>query len=104
MCTWDGVLFSMKAQLDLLTHLFTFRCIRPNPHRASDSFNADLVMDQLQCNGLLEVAQIRRDGYSVRMFPQEFLDRYVDLFWPRGYKTVFILNSTEHEISTAHTN
>ena len=22
--------------------------------------------------------------------------------WPRGYKTVFILNKTEHEISTSH--
>ena len=22
--------------------------------------------------------------------------------WPRGYKTVFMHNSTEHEISTAH--
>ena len=22
--------------------------------------------------------------------------------WPRGYKTFFVLNSTEHEISTAH--
>ena len=22
--------------------------------------------------------------------------------WPRGYKTFFMLNSTEHEISTAH--
>ena len=25
-------------------------------------------------------------------------------FWPRGYETFFILNSTEHEISTAHKN
>ena len=24
------------------------------------------------------------------------------LIWPRGYKTFFVLNSTEHEISTAH--
>ena len=24
--------------------------------------------------------------------------------WPRGYKTFFVLNSTEHEISTAHKN
>ena len=24
------------------------------------------------------------------------------LVWPRGYKTFFILNSTEHEISNAH--
>ena len=24
------------------------------------------------------------------------------LAWPRGYKTFFMLNSTEHEISTAH--
>ena len=24
--------------------------------------------------------------------------------WPKGYKTFFMLNSTEHEISTAHKN
>ena len=24
--------------------------------------------------------------------------------WPQGYKSLFILNSTEHEISTAYTN
>ena len=24
--------------------------------------------------------------------------------WPRGYKTFFMLNSTEHEISNAHKN
>ena len=24
--------------------------------------------------------------------------------WPRGYKTFFVLNSTEHEISSAHKN
>ena len=23
-------------------------------------------------------------------------------YWPRGYKTFFMLNSTEHKISTAH--
>ena len=25
-----------------------------------------------------------------------------NIFWPRAYKTLFMLNSTEHEISTAH--
>ena len=25
-----------------------------------------------------------------------------NIFWPRGYKTFFMLISTEHEISTAH--
>ena len=24
--------------------------------------------------------------------------------WPRGYKTIFMLNSTEHEISLGHKN
>ena len=24
--------------------------------------------------------------------------------WPRGYKTFFMLNSTDHDISTAHEN
>ena len=28
----------------------------------------------------------------------------MDLSWPRGYKTFFMLNPTEHEISTAHKN
>ena len=27
-----------------------------------------------------------------------------DKAWPRGYKTFFMLHSTEHEISTAHKN
>ena len=26
------------------------------------------------------------------------------MIWPRGYKTFFMLNSTEHEISTARNN
>ena len=28
----------------------------------------------------------------------------VDKLWPRGYKTFFVLNSSEHKISTAHKN
>ena len=30
--------------------------------------------------------------------------KYTIMIWPRGYKTFFMLNSTEHKISTAHTN
>ena len=32
----------------------------------------------------------------------QFFSTYV--FRPRGYKTFFMLNSTEHEISTGHKN
>ena len=28
----------------------------------------------------------------------------LSLIWPRGYKTFSMLNSTEHELSTAHKN
>ena len=27
---------------------------------------------------------------------------YNKMIWPQGYKTFFMLNSAEHEISTAH--
>ena len=35
-------------------------------------------------------------------FPIHIVTLSMDLSWPRGYKTCFMLNSTEHEISTAH--
>ena len=30
------------------------------------------------------------------------LENIISLNWPRGYKTFFVLNSVEHEISYAH--
>ena len=36
------------------------------------------------------------------MMKKEEVRFIVNQSWPRSYKTVFILNSTEHEISTAH--
>ena len=45
---------------------------------------------------------------DVRMFEvlmySDQTSRMVKLIWPRGYKTYFMLNSTEQEISTAHKN
>ena len=44
-----------------------------------------------------------------RSFTDEEIDRFIRKFHfhfprPQGYKAFFILNSTEHEISTAHKN
>ena len=36
--------------------------------------------------------------------PTEAENSRVNDTWPRGYKTFFLLNSTEQEISTAHKN
>ena len=37
-------------------------------------------------------------------FITEAYTKNPDQIWPRGYKTFFVLNSAEHEISTAHKN
>ena len=40
-----------------------------------------------------------------RVFAAHICDKYENLMnWPLGYKTFFMLNSTEHEISTAYKN
>ena len=38
-------------------------------------------------------------SYYIELF---LLCKVTEAIWPRGNKTVFMLNLTEHEISTAH--
>lgn len=53
------------------------RCIKPNENQFPDNLKDDLVADQLKCNGLLEIAKIRKHGYAIRLTPEEFLKRLV---------------------------
>lgn len=57
------------------------RCIKPNESQVPDNLKDDLVADQLKCNGLLEIAKIRKYGYAIRLTPEEFLKRSVFIYY-----------------------
>ncbi|XP_015244156.1 PREDICTED: myosin-IIIb isoform X2 [Cyprinodon variegatus] len=52
------------------------RCIRPNDDRQALRFCKERVMVQLRYTGILETANIRRQGYSHRIQFEDFVNRY----------------------------
>ena len=56
---------------------YCFRCVKPNHHLSAGKFDSELIRRQLLCNGLMELAELRRDGYPVRIRFEDFVDRYV---------------------------
>ncbi|XP_019449127.1 PREDICTED: myosin-2-like isoform X2 [Lupinus angustifolius] len=68
-------LFKLMRQLESTKPHF-IRCIRPNTKQVPDIYDEDLVLQQLKCCGVLEVARISRVGYPTRMTHEEFSGRY----------------------------
>lgn len=58
------------------TALHFVRCIKPNSQQVAGAFGAPLVLHQLRCCGVLEVARIARAGYPTRHLHHEFAARY----------------------------
>ena len=55
------------------------RCIKPNRRQTHRDFDSVYVTEQLNYNGLLELAKIRRIGFPVRLHMLEFAERSVNL-------------------------
>ncbi len=58
------------------TELHFVRCIKPNNDQAQEDYDAALVLHQLRCCGITEVARIARAGYPTRYAHQQFAQRY----------------------------
>lgn len=79
-------LSSLMSQLHS-THPHFVRCILPNHKKKPRQFSAQLVLDQLRCNGVLEGIRIARTGFPNRLPFSEFRQRYEVLCknLPKGY-------------------
>ena len=65
----------LDALLDSLRHTRTHyvKCVKPNATKSPRVFDAPLVMQQLRCNGIMELVRIKRQGYPTH---SEFVDFY----------------------------
>mmetsp|Transcript_6328 Transcript_6328/g.11222 ORF Transcript_6328/g.11222 Transcript_6328/m.11222 type:complete len:1708 (-) Transcript_6328:148-5271(-) len=52
------------------------RCIKPNPQNEPDKYDRKSVTEQLRYGGVLQVVQVSRAGYPVRINHQECWDDY----------------------------
>ncbi|XP_031749628.1 unconventional myosin-X [Xenopus tropicalis] len=68
-------LHSLMAMLST-SNPFFIRCIKPNTEKLSNTFNPDVVLNQLRYSGMLETVKIRRAGFPVRRLYQDFASRY----------------------------
>ncbi|KAG7330718.1 hypothetical protein KOW79_004687 [Hemibagrus wyckioides] len=55
---------------------FFVRCIKPNMDKHANTFDPEVVLNQLRYSGMLETVKIRRAGFPVRRTFSDFLHRY----------------------------
>ena len=52
------------------------RCIKPNPQKLANNWDAQMVLDQLAYSGMLDTIRIRKAGFPFRTSHIDFFDRY----------------------------
>lgn len=72
--------FLQYSLMDLLSKMVAgqphfVRCIKPNNDRQAQKFDREKVLIQLRYTGILEMAKIRRQGYSHRIPFNNFIER-----------------------------
>ena len=78
----DTVTTKFRAQLTSLmetiskTNVQYVRCIKPNTEKSKDTFDRNMVVEQLRCAGMIEAIRISRAAYPYRITHEEFATRF----------------------------
>lgn len=52
------------------------RCLKPNDMAKPDVFNAERVLQQLRCSGVVEAIRVSRAGFPIRILNDDFVFRF----------------------------
>jgi myosin heavy subunit len=66
---------SWEYEIEIVFVWDLFRCIKPNHIQTPGKFDTELARRQLLCNGLMEIAELRREGYPVRIRYEDIVKR-----------------------------
>lgn len=93
-----------REQLDYLmtsidkTEPHFIRCIKPNPQNLADTYDRPSVTEQLRYGGVLQVVQVSRAGYPVRLPPEEVWLDYKILLPAHLYEELKVISSVTEKV------
>lgn len=69
---------SLQILMDRMSssHPVFMRCLKPNQQKKAQTFDETFVRAQLRYCGMLETTRIRKEGFSVRLTFEEFIQKY----------------------------
>ena len=66
---------NLKKELKLCDHHY-IRCLKPNEEKKAFLFHSNFVFNQIQYLGILATIQVRKNGFPIRRFYQEFYNNF----------------------------
>lgn len=65
----------LRAKIDLTSPHYV-RCLKPNGQLVPDTFDPQMIVEQLRCAGVVEAVRVSRVGYPQRYSHSQFISRY----------------------------
>ena len=65
----------LRAKIDITSPHYV-RCLKPNAQLVPDTFDPQMIVEQLRCAGVVEAVRVSRVGYPQRYSHSQFVSRY----------------------------